>query len=48
MIEKIHHIGVVVEDADEALEFFRDAMGLDVTADKTIEEQGVRGVLLSV
>ena len=48
MIEKIHHIGVVVEDADEALRFFRDAMGLDVTADKTIEEQGVRGVLLAV
>ena len=48
MIEKIHHIGVVVEDADEALGFFRDAMGLEVTADKTIDEQGVRGVLLAV
>jgi len=48
MIEKIHHIGVVVENADEALVFFRDALGLDVTADKTIDEQGVRGILLAV
>ncbi len=48
MIEKIHHVGVVVKDADKALEFFHDAMGLTVTADKTIDEQGVRGVLLAV
>ncbi len=48
MIDKIHHIGVVLPDADEALGFFRDVMGLEVTEDRTIEEQGVRGVLLSL
>jgi len=48
MIDKIHHVGVVVPDADEALHFFRDVMCLEVTADRTIEEQGVRGVLLAV
>jgi len=48
MIDKIHHVGVVLPDADEALGFFRDVMGLEVTEDRTIEEQGVRGVLLGV
>ena len=48
MIDKIHHVGVVVPDADEAHGFFRDVMGLEVTEDRTIEEQGVRGVLLGV
>jgi methylmalonyl-CoA/ethylmalonyl-CoA epimerase len=48
MIDKIHHVGVVLPDADEALGFFRDVMGLEVTEDRVIEEQGVRGVLLAV
>jgi len=48
LIDKIHHVGVVLPDADEALGFFRDVMGLEVTEDRTIEEQGVRGVLLGV
>ena len=48
MIDKIHHVGVVVPDADDALGFFRDVMGLEVTEDRTIDEQGVRGVLLGV
>jgi len=48
MIDKIHHVGVVLPDADEALGFFRDVMGLEVTEDRTIDEQGVRGVLLGV
>ena len=42
MIDRIHHVGIVVHSADAALGFFRDTMGLQVT-----EEQGVRGVLLS-
>lgn len=48
MIDKIHHVGVVVPDADAALGFYRDVMGLEVTEDRTIEEQGVRGVLLAL
>lgn len=48
MIEKIHHVGVVVKSADEALKFYRDALGLPVTEDRVIEDQGVRGVLLSI
>lgn len=46
MLQKIHHVAVVVRDADQALAFYRDALGLRVTADQVIEDQGVRGVLL--
>jgi methylmalonyl-CoA/ethylmalonyl-CoA epimerase len=48
VIDRIHHVGVVVHSADEALKFYRDIMGLTVTADQVVEEQGVRGVLLQV
>lgn len=48
MLNKIHHVGVVVKSADEALKFYRDALGLPVTADKVIEDQGVRGILLQI
>jgi methylmalonyl-CoA epimerase len=48
MLTKIHHVGVVVHSADEALKFYRDALGLSVTADRVIEDQGVRGVLLQI
>lgn len=46
MLTKIHHVAVVVRSADEALKFYRDALGLHVTKDAVIEDQGVRGVLL--
>lgn len=48
MITKIHHVGIVVRSAEEALKFYRDALGLPVTADRVVEDQGVRGVLLQV
>jgi methylmalonyl-CoA epimerase len=48
MLTKIHHVGVVVRSADEAMKFYRDALGLNVTADRVIEDQGVRGVLLEI
>lgn len=48
MLIKIHHLGLVVHSADQALEFWRDAVGLPVTADRVIEDQGVRGVLLGI
>lgn len=47
MLKKIHHVAVVVRDADEALKFYRDALAMPVTADAVIDEQGVRGVLLA-
>lgn len=48
MLKKVHHVGIVVNSADEAMKFYRDALGLPVTADKVIEDQGVRGVLLKI
>ena len=48
MIDRIHHVGVVLPDAGEALGFYRDIMGLEVTADRVMDEQGVRGVLLAL
>lgn len=48
VIDRVHHVGVVLPDADRALGFFRDLMGLTVTVDRVVEEQGVRGVLLAL
>jgi methylmalonyl-CoA epimerase len=48
MLTNVHHVGIVVNDADEAMKFYRDALGLEVTADRVIEDQGVRGVLIQL
>ncbi len=48
MLTKVHHVGIVVRSAEEALRFYRDALGLTVTADRVIDDQGVRGVLLKI
>ena len=45
-LTRIHHVALVVADADHALRFYRDLLGLPVAVDRVIEEQGVRGVLL--
>ena len=46
MLKKIHHVAIVVKSADQALLFYRDTLGLRVTKDAVIADQGVRGVLL--
>jgi methylmalonyl-CoA/ethylmalonyl-CoA epimerase len=48
MIEKIHHIGIAVNSLDEALKFYRDTFGLPLQAEATIEDQGVKAVLLTI
>ena len=48
MIDRIHHVAILVHSADEALKFYRDVMGLTVTADSVMTEQGIRGVLLAM
>jgi len=47
VLTKVHHIGVAVRSAEEALGLYRDALGLQVTKDEVLAQQGVRGVLLS-
>ncbi|MGH7865341.1 MAG: methylmalonyl-CoA epimerase [Candidatus Binataceae bacterium] len=46
VLRRIHHVGVVVTKLDDALKFWRDALGLRVTRTATIEDQGVRAALL--
>ncbi len=48
MFDRIDHIGVAVEDIEEALLLYRDAFGMDVAHREIVEEQGVEAVLLDV
>jgi methylmalonyl-CoA/ethylmalonyl-CoA epimerase len=48
MITKVHHVGVVVRDMEQAMRFYRDTLGLHVHRSETIEEQGVKAALLTV
>jgi methylmalonyl-CoA/ethylmalonyl-CoA epimerase len=48
MIERIHHIGVVVRDIDPALNYFRDTLGLPFEVREYVESQGVEAVFLGI
>jgi len=48
MIQKVHHVGVVVRDMEQAMRFYRDTLGLHVHKLETIPEQGVRAALLTL
>ena len=43
---KIDHIGIATHGIDDALRFWRDALGLEVAHTETVEEQGVRVAML--
>jgi methylmalonyl-CoA/ethylmalonyl-CoA epimerase len=43
---KIEHIGIATRSLDDALGFWRDALGLEVTHTEVVEEQGVRVAML--
>ena len=44
-LTRIHHIGIAVEDADEAGKLWQDVFGLEVALDTELQAQGVRGVI---
>ena len=46
MLKKIHHVGVVVPNLDQALRFWRDLLGLHLTKTQTVADQGVKAALL--
>lgn len=48
MLTVIDHIGVAVEDIDEALSLYRDALGMPLVHRETVTEQGVDAALLDV
>jgi len=48
MFSTIDHVGVAVEDLDEALALYRDAFGMPLVHRETVAEQGVDAALLEV
>ena len=48
MLKKIHHVGIVVRNLEEAYAFYRDILGLHVHKEATVEDQGVRAALLTI
>jgi methylmalonyl-CoA epimerase len=45
---RIDHVGVAVEDLDEALDLYTGAYGLSLSHRETVAEQGVEAALLDV
>jgi methylmalonyl-CoA/ethylmalonyl-CoA epimerase len=45
---RIDHIGVAVEDLDEAVSLYSERLGMPVQHRETVEQQGVEAVLLGV
>ncbi|HEX8557626.1 MAG TPA: methylmalonyl-CoA epimerase [Pyrinomonadaceae bacterium] len=43
---RIEHIGIATRSIEEALSFWRDALGLEVKHTETVEEQGVNVAML--
>src|SRR5919205_4380601 len=43
---KIEHIGIATDRIDDALRFWRDALGLEVRHTEVVEDQGVRVAML--
>jgi methylmalonyl-CoA/ethylmalonyl-CoA epimerase len=48
MIQRIHHVGVVVRDIEPALRHFRDTIGLPYEATEFIENQQVTAAFLKI
>jgi methylmalonyl-CoA/ethylmalonyl-CoA epimerase len=45
---KLEHIGIATDKLDTALEFWRDALGLDVADVEEVSDQGVRVAMLPI
>jgi methylmalonyl-CoA/ethylmalonyl-CoA epimerase len=45
---RIDHIAVAVEDLDEAIQLYREHLGMPLQHRETVEEQGVEAVLMGV
>ncbi|HVR05187.1 MAG TPA: methylmalonyl-CoA epimerase [Solirubrobacteraceae bacterium] len=48
MLNRIDHIGVAVQDVEQALALYRDTLAMDVAHREIVEDQGVEAVLLDV
>lgn len=47
-ITKINHVGIAVKDIEEALKFWRDAMGIELQHIEEVESQKVKVAFLPV
>jgi methylmalonyl-CoA epimerase len=48
LIQKVHHVGIAVQDLEAALRFYHDVLGLPLHKQAVVEEQGVRAALLAI
>src|SRR5262245_62703733 len=48
MLTRVHHVGLVVRRLEDGLAFWRDTLGLRVSAEATVRDQGVRAALLPI
>jgi methylmalonyl-CoA/ethylmalonyl-CoA epimerase len=48
MLKKIHHVGIVVRNLEEAFSFYKDTLGLSLHKMATIQDQGVKAALLPI
>ena len=48
MFGRIDHIGVAVDDLEEAIRLYEERLGMPLQHRETVEEQGVEAVLLGV
>lgn len=47
MVTNIHHVGIAVKSLTQAYRFWRDTLGLPLSREATIAQQGVRAALLA-
>ena len=48
MLTRVHHVGLVVRKLDDGLAFWRDTLGLHVSKEATVKDQGVKAALLPI
>jgi methylmalonyl-CoA/ethylmalonyl-CoA epimerase len=48
MFTRLHHVGLVVRRLEDGLALWRDTLGLAVSAQAVVEDQGVRAALLPI
>src|SRR5438105_3745465 len=48
MLTRVHHVGLVVRRLEDGLAFWQDALGLRISRQATVRDQGVRAALLPI
>ena len=48
MLTRVHHVGLVVRRLEDGLAFWQDALGLQVSKQATVADQGVKAALLPI